>query len=99
MSHTAAESVFRRDRYTWLMYLLLGIYAFYLTMLGPAATFLKAELGLSYTVAGMHSSAFAIGMISIGAVITPLVERWDRAKLWWGSGFGMVLAAGLFVLA
>jgi MFS family permease len=41
---------FHRDRFTWLAYLLLAFYSFFLDILGPITPFLKAELTLSYTV-------------------------------------------------
>lgn len=50
---------FRRDRLTWLLYLLLAFYGYSLNLPGPITPFLRRELGLSYTVSSLHFSAFA----------------------------------------
>jgi hypothetical protein len=61
------SSPFKRDRLTWLLYLLLGFYAFMQAALGPIVPFLRAELNLSYTVTGFHVSAFALGCLVRGS--------------------------------
>jgi hypothetical protein len=37
---------FQRDRFTWLPYLLLAFYGYFLNILGPIKPFLKEELSL-----------------------------------------------------
>ncbi len=51
-------STFKRDRLTWLSYLFLAFYTFYLNALGPVTPFLKSELSLSYTISSLHFTAF-----------------------------------------
>jgi MFS family permease len=53
---------FIRDRFTWLTYLLLAFYGYFLNILGPITPFLKDELELSYTVSSLHFTAFASGI-------------------------------------
>ena len=90
---------FRRDPYTWLSYGLLGYFAFFQTALGPLMPFLRAELDLSYTLSGLHFSAFALGMILAGLWTDIVAARVGRAITYWGGGLGMALAALLFITA
>ncbi len=57
---------FHRDRFTWLAYLALACYGYFLNVLGPITPFLKEELQLNYTLSGFHFTAFAIGILLIG---------------------------------
>ncbi len=87
---------FQRNRFTWLAYLLLAFYGYFLNVLGPITPFLKDELKLSYTVSSLHFTAFAIGMLLAGLGGHWLIERAGRGRaLWIGAG-GMSL--GVFLL-
>ncbi len=83
------KSVFVRDQFTWLAYLMLAYYAYNLTIIGPLMPFLRAELNLSYTVTGLHLSAFALGMVLAGLSGDRLAQRYGRRKVFWGGGIGM----------
>lgn len=89
---------FARDRFTWLAYLMLAYFAYVQATLGPLMPFLRDELDLSYTVSGLHLSAFALGMVLAGALGDALVRRWGRARVLWGGGAGMAVGIILFVL-
>jgi MFS family permease len=82
---------FIRDRFTWLAYLMLAYYAYFQAILGPIMPFLRGELGLSYTVGGLHFSAFALGMILAGLSGDLIAGRWGRRSAFWGGGLGMAL--------
>lgn len=51
---------------------------------------LREELGLSYTVASLHFSAFAAGMILAGLVGDRIVRRYGRATVFWTGAAGLV---------
>lgn len=89
---------FTRDRFTWLAYLMLAYYAYMQSALGPLMPFLAGELGMSYTVRGLHVSAFALGMIIAGVSADRVAARFGRARIFWISGGGMALA-GLALIA
>ena len=89
-------SQFQRDRYTWLSYGSLGYFAYLQAVLGPLMSFLRAELNLSYTLSGLHFSAFALGMILAGLGTDTIAARFGRTITFWGGGLGMGLAALLF---
>ncbi|MBE7552083.1 MAG: MFS transporter [Anaerolineales bacterium] len=85
--------MFNRDRLTWMAYFLLAYYAYTQAALGPLMPFLRSELTLNYTVAGLHLSAFALGMIGAGLTTDRLARRWGRWVIFWGGGLGMALGA------
>ena len=88
---------FQRDRFTWLAYLMLAYFAYQQATLGPLMPFLRDELHLSYTVGGLHLSAFALGMVLAGLLGDALVQRWGRRRVFWGGGAGLALGSLLFV--
>ncbi len=88
---------FARDRFTWLAYLMLAYFAYQQATLGPLMPFLRDELHLSYTVGGLHLSAFALGMVLAGLMGDALVRRWGRRRVFWGGGAGMAAGSLLFV--
>lgn len=92
-------SQFKRDRFTWLAYFMLGYYAFLQAALGPLMPFLRSELDLSYTVSGLHFSAFALGMALAGLTGDRLAIRFGRRPLFWLGGLGMALGAVLLALS
>ena len=88
---------FIRNRITWLTYLVLAFYAYFLNSLGPITPFLKDDLKLSYTVSSLHFTAFAVGILCIGLgghVVIRRLGRWN--SLWIGAG-GISLGALLLL--
>lgn len=83
---------FHRTRHTWLLYLVFAIFGYVLNGLGPVTPFLKAELNLSYTIASLHFSAFAAGMILAGLGGHLLVARLGRKGVLWFGLFGMCVS-------
>ena len=84
---------FRRDELTWLAFGMLGFYNYLLSGLGPLMPSLPEELGLSDTVASLHFSAFAVGMILAGLIGDRVVHRFGRTKVFWGGAAGLVAGA------
>ena len=88
---------FHRDRFTWLAYLSLAFYAYFLNVLGPITPFLKEELRLSYTVSSFHFTAFAVGILLIGLSGHLLVQRIGRWRSLWIGIIGMSLSTLLLL--
>src|SRR5687768_1472233 len=86
-----------RDHFTWLAYLSLAFYAYFLNVLGPITPFLKEELRLSYTVSSFHFTAFAVGILLIGLGGHLLVQRIGRWRSLWIGVIGMSLSALLLL--
>jgi fucose permease len=96
-SHGIAAQSLVRDRPTWALYLLLGLFAFLETVLGPAMPFIRSRLDLDYTVASLHFSAFAAGGVIVGMTGERMVRQLGRHRVLWGGTAGM--AAGVALLA
>ena len=88
---------FARSRSTWLAYCVLAFYSYFLNALGPVTPFLRAELHLSYTTAGWHFTAFAIGILLAGLLGARLVARVGRWQARW-IGVGGITAGCLLLV-
>lgn len=91
------HQTFHRDRFTWLAYLALAFYAYFLNVLGPITPFLKDELRLSYTVSSFHFTAFAIGILLIGLGGHSVIEHIGRSRSLWIGMFGISLSTLLLL--
>jgi len=91
------QQPFHRDRFTWLAYLSLAFYGYFLNVLGPITPFLKTELNLNYTVSSFHFTAFAIGILLIGAGGHLVIERIGRKRSLWVGLFGMSLSTLIMI--
>ncbi|MFT3891776.1 MAG: MFS transporter, partial [Anaerolineales bacterium] len=87
------HSTFQRDRFTWLSYLVFGIYVYFLNILGPITPFLKDELHLTYTISSFHFSAFAVGMLVVGIGGNLVIKHFGRTRSLWLGLFGASLSA------
>ncbi|MGH2616120.1 MAG: MFS transporter [Thermomicrobiales bacterium] len=92
-------TTFRRDQRTWAAYLLLGLFAYLETSIGPAMPFLRSHLGLGFAVASLHFSAFAAGAIGTGLTGERWVRRVGRNHALWGGIAGMVAGALLIAFS
>jgi len=87
---------FHRDGITWLAYLMLALYGYFLNAFGPITPFLKDELHLSYTLSSLHFTAFAVGILMVGLGGHLVIARTGRWTALWGGAFG--LSAGVALL-
>ena len=79
-------SAFRRDRLTWVAYLVLAWFAYLQAAPGLVMVHLRDELDLSYATGGLHVAAFAAGSVVAG-VMSARLERalGRRALFWWAA--------------
>jgi len=84
-----------RDRLTWLMYLQLGSYGYFLYGFGPTLSLLRDEQGTSRSVAGLHGTSLALGAFASALVTAGLVRRYGRTAVIWGGL--ATLAAGIAI--
>ncbi len=89
---------FHRDRFTWLAYLSLAFYGYFLNILGPITPFLKDELQLTYTVSSFHFTAFAVGILLIGLGGHLLIRHMGPIRSLWLGLFGMSLSVVLLLI-
>jgi MFS transporter, DHA1 family, inner membrane transport protein len=94
-----ATPVFVRQPATWYVYFLIATQIYLFNVQGNVIPFLQEELGLSYRIVSLHSSAAALGVIITALfgrhVIRPLGRR---RSLWLGAG-GMATGAFLLCLS
>jgi fucose permease len=89
---------FHRNGLTWLAYILLAFFGFFLNVLGPITPFLKSELNLSYTISSLHFTAFAVGILLVGIGGHRVIQRLGRWYSLWVGAFGMSLSAVILLL-
>ncbi len=93
-----ARPTYTRDNFTWLAYFTLAYFAYMQAALGPVMPFLREELALNYTLAGLHITLLAAGMIFSGITGPAVVRRFGRTAVFWGGSGGMGLGGLLLVL-
>jgi MFS family permease len=99
MADRLAQAPFRRTTLVWTLYLLLGLFSFTISLLGPAIPYLRLEFHLDYTMAAMHMSMFAVGMVAGGLGSPRLLERLGPVAGLWGGMAGALAGMVLLVLA
>jgi MFS family permease len=83
---------FRRDRLTWLLYVMLAWFAYLQAAPGLVIAHLRGELDLSYSTGGLHVAAFAAGSMAAGVVSARVERALGRRTLFWASA--ALMAAG-----
>lgn len=95
MNGLVSNKQITRTQTTWIAYILLAVYAYFLNILGPITPFLSAELNLSYTISSLHFSAFAVGILAVGMVGNIFIRHTGRQRALSigaiGLGFGALL--------
>ncbi|MGK5442197.1 MFS transporter [Micromonospora sp. URMC 105] len=86
------------DRTTWLTYAQLGLWGFFLYGFGPVVPLLRDEQGTSAAVAGLHSTAIAVGALLGGALFAPLARRFGRGGAIWVGLAGLAVGVTAFGL-
>ena len=66
--------------------------------IGTHYSVLKEELGLTYTISSLHFTAFAVGILLIGAGGHTLIQRIGRQQSLWLGLFGMSLSTVFLLL-
>jgi MFS family permease len=87
---------FRRDRLTWIAYLLLAWFAYLQAAPGLVIGHLRDELDLSYTTGGLHVAAFAAGSMVAGLISARLERALGRRRLFWSAA--ALMGAGVLGL-
>ncbi len=91
-----SSNKFVRDSVAWLSYLMIGTYCYASAGLGPAMTFLREELHLSYTLSAFHFSLWSCGVIVAGLTGDKTKRKFGVVKAAWGACLG--LCCGIAIL-
>ena len=96
---TRMTETFRRDRLTWIAYVMLAWFAYLQAAPGLVIVHLRNELHLSYSTGGLHVAAFAAGSMVAGVISARLEGALGRRRLFWSSaalmGVGVVGLGGI----
>jgi MFS family permease len=76
---------FRRDRLTWIAYVVLAWFAYLQAAPGLVIAHLRDELDLTYATGGLHVAAFAAGAMLAGATSVRLERALGRRTLLWSA--------------
>ena len=79
------DETFRRDRLTWVAYVVLAWFAYLQAAPGLVIGHLRDELGVSYSTGGLHVTAFAAGATIAGASAARLESGLGRRTLFWSA--------------
>ncbi len=88
---------FVRDSTTWLAYLTVAYLLFIESALGPIMPSLRAQMGMSYTLASLHFSAPAFGGMMTGWIGDKIARRIGRRRTFWVGVIGITCGGGLLV--
>ncbi|MFJ8741077.1 MFS transporter [Embleya sp. NPDC127516] len=86
-------SGFTRDRATWLLYLHMAAFGYFLYCFGPSVTLLGDDLGVSNAVAALHSTAYAAAGVLIALLGDRPMRRFGRGRTLWAGC--VLLSAGV----
>lgn len=89
----------RREPVTFIAYATAAYFTLVLNVIGPSLPHLRAELGLRYAEAALHTSAFALGMMLCGLFGERAVKRLGRRRAVWIGAGGMAVGLTLLVFA
>jgi predicted MFS family arabinose efflux permease len=78
-----------RDRFTWLAYGHLSVFAYFFYGFGPVVPLLLREQHTTRAVAALHSTAFAVGGVVCGTLAPWAVRRCGRQVTTWTALGGM----------
>lgn len=76
-----------RTKKTWLIYVFLCCYVFFMNLPGPINGFLKEEFKLDFTLLSLHASAFALGVVLCGLFGNKVLRH---LTYWQGLAIGSI---------
>ena len=86
-----------RDRRTYLSYVQMGLFGWFLYTLGPSLSLLRDETGLSRTASSLFTLAASVGGIIAGLLVGTVVQRFGRGWLLRGGSISLIIGISLFI--
>jgi fucose permease len=87
-----------KDRLTWISFLIYGVWSLGWGLFSPAMPFLRAELKLGYSVAALHFSAMALGLLIAGISGARILSNVRPAPVIWCGTTAVALATASVIL-
>jgi len=94
----SAATVYKpvRVKTTWITYLLMGAYGMWVYTLGATQVLLREEQGTSRTIAALHGSAWALGLVIMSFFNARITAALGRGKTMRLGALIMILGALLY---
>lgn len=70
-----------RDRPTWIAYVQMCCYAWFMYSFGATIALLRDEQGTSRSVSSLHGSLLAFGALLGGLLAARVIDRWGRGRV------------------
>lgn len=87
---------YRRDRLTIYSYVTLAAYVWGIYGLGPALLLMRDETGMSRTMASLHSTGLAVGIVGAGLLTSAAIRTFGRSgAMQWGAAGASLGLIGL----
>ena len=86
-----------RDRLTWMTYLQLAIYGYFLYSFTPSVTLLRDDEHTSRAISGLHGTGLAVGTMLTAVIAPRLIKRFGRARMMWVALGILSLSVVVFV--
>jgi MFS family permease len=87
----------QRDFPTWVSYVQVGLFGWFLYAFGPSLSLLRDEQGTSRTVASLHGTAMAVGSVAVGLIAPSFVRRFGRGPMLRLGSAVLALGVGTYV--
>jgi len=84
------------DRITWISYVQISLFAFFLYGFGATQALLRDEQGTSRTIASLHAVVFALANVVTGLLVPRLIARWGRGQVIRFSVFTMAIGVAVY---
>jgi fucose permease len=86
-----------RDKRTYLSYVQMGLFGWFLYTLGPSLALMRDETGMSRTASSLYTITASIGGIIAGLLVATIVKRVGRGWLLRGGSLFLALGITLFI--
>ncbi len=87
----------RRDKATWLTYVQISLWAWFMYAYGATVALLSDEQGTTRSVAGLHGLLFAASGIISGLLAARLVGRYGRGRIIRYGALGVVAGISIYI--
>lgn len=85
-----------RDRPTWISYIQISLFAFFLYGFGASQALLRDEQGTTRTVSGLHASVYAIANVISALILPSLITRFGRNTVLRTGIIGMCIGLAIY---
>lgn len=87
----------RRDKATWLTYVQISLWAWFMYAYGATVALLSDEQGTTRSVAGLHGLLFAASGIISGLLTAKFVARYGRGRVIRFASLGLVVGIAIYI--